>query len=81
MPDRSDSDLCNASNIRLMFTRSGCSSCPWFAVARLQFLQIVVQQEKGFCCSPRVAFLVTVSAAPPWVDGLHRGGNLQRYPR
>ncbi len=44
-PDRSDSDLCNASNIRLMFTGSSCCRCARFPMARLQFLQIVMQEK------------------------------------
>src|ERR1700677_2295682 len=57
-PDRSDSDLCNASNIRLLFTGSSCCCCPRFALARLQLLQIVVEQQQWFFCPPRIAFFI-----------------------
>src|ERR1700677_68473 len=65
-PDRSDSDLCNASNIRLMFTGSSCCCGPRFSLARLQLLQIVVKQQQCFCCSPRLAFFIIPATGPTY---------------
>src|SRR6202035_3738875 len=60
VPDRSDSDLCKASNIRLMFGGSGGCGYPRFSLAGLQFLQVIMQQEQSLGCAPRVPIFVAV---------------------
>src|SRR2546430_13169422 len=45
VPVRSDSDRCKASNIRLMFNGSGRGRYARLPLARLQFLQIVMQER------------------------------------